>query len=118
MVLHGCLQSAEVLGEEFYTKIGVNEWADTNRIVVLYPQAHATSVSELSSQDFLSLFNTNLQGCWNWCTLMSRRRTAFHLWTPRAANSANAPICRTGRSCRFLWQCLGQTTQLDFRELQ
>jgi poly(3-hydroxybutyrate) depolymerase len=66
VVLHGCLQSAEVLHDEFYTKIGVNEWADTNRIVVLYPQAHATSVSELSSQDFLSLFNTNMQGCWNW----------------------------------------------------
>jgi hypothetical protein len=53
-------------GDEFYTKIGVNEWADTNRIVVLYPQAHATDVSELASQNFLSLFNTNLQGCWNW----------------------------------------------------
>jgi len=66
VVLHGCLQSAEVLRDEFYTKIGVNEWADTNRIVVLYPQAHATSVAELSSQDFLSLLNTNLQGCWNW----------------------------------------------------
>src|SRR5712671_5148010 len=66
VVLHGCLQSAEVLGDEFYTKIGVSEWADTNRIVVLYPQAHATSVSELSSQDFLSLFNTNPEGCWNW----------------------------------------------------
>jgi len=38
-----------------------NEWADTNRIIVLYPQAHATTVSELTS-----LFNTKLQGCWNW----------------------------------------------------
>jgi poly(3-hydroxybutyrate) depolymerase len=66
VVLHGCLQSAEVLGDEFYTKIGVNEWADTNRIIVLYPQAHATDISELASQNFLSLFNTNLQGCWNW----------------------------------------------------
>jgi len=66
VVLHGCLQSAEVLRDEFYTKTGVNEWAETNRIVVLYPQAHATSVAELASQDFLSLFNTNLEGCWNW----------------------------------------------------
>ena len=66
VALHGCLQSAELLGAEFYTKIGVNEWADTNRIVVLYPQAHATTVAELSAQDFKSLFNTNPQGCWNW----------------------------------------------------
>src|SRR5216683_1540026 len=66
VVLHGCLQSAEVLGDEFYTKIGVNEWADTNRIVVLYPQAHTTTVAELSSQDSSSLLNTNPEGCWNW----------------------------------------------------
>ena len=66
VALHGCLQSAEVLGTEFYTKIGVNEWADANRIIVLYPQAHATTVSELSSQNSLSLLNTNPQGCWNW----------------------------------------------------
>jgi poly(3-hydroxybutyrate) depolymerase len=66
VALHGCLQSAEVLGSEFYTKVGVNEWADTNRIVVLYPQAHATTVSELSSQNSLSLLSTNPQGCWNW----------------------------------------------------
>ncbi|HXO91140.1 MAG TPA: depolymerase [Stellaceae bacterium] len=66
VVLHGCLQSAEVLRDEFYTKIGVNEWADTNRILVLYPQAHATTVAELSSQDSSSLFNTNPNGCWNW----------------------------------------------------
>lgn len=66
VVLHGCLQSSEVLKDEFYTKIGVNEWADSNRIVVLYPQAHATTVAELPVQNALSLFNTNLQGCWNW----------------------------------------------------
>jgi poly(3-hydroxybutyrate) depolymerase len=66
VTLHGCLQSAEVLGTEFYTKVGVNEWADTNRIVVLYPQAHATTVAELPAQNASSLLNTNPQGCWNW----------------------------------------------------
>ena len=66
VALHGCLQSAEILGNEFYTKIGVNEWADANRIIVLYPQAHATTVAELTAQNFLSPLNTNPQGCWNW----------------------------------------------------
>ena len=66
VVLHGCQQSAEVLGSEFYTKVGVNEWADTNRIIVLYPQAHATTVAELAVQNSLSLLNANPQGCWNW----------------------------------------------------
>jgi poly(3-hydroxybutyrate) depolymerase len=53
--LHGYLQSAGVLGNEFYTKVGVNEWADTNRIIVLYPQAHATTVSQLSWQNFVAI---------------------------------------------------------------
>lgn len=66
VVLHGCLQSAEILGAEFYTRIGVNEWADTNRIIVLYPQAHATTVAELSAQNVLAPLNTNPNGCWNW----------------------------------------------------
>jgi poly(3-hydroxybutyrate) depolymerase len=66
VALHGCLQSAEKLKDEFYTRIGLNEWADTNRIIVLYPQAHATAVGELSRQDALSLANINPQGCWNW----------------------------------------------------
>ncbi|HEY0417996.1 MAG TPA: depolymerase, partial [Acetobacteraceae bacterium] len=39
VVLHGCLQSAQALDDEFYKRVGVNEWADSNRIVVLYPQA-------------------------------------------------------------------------------
>jgi poly(3-hydroxybutyrate) depolymerase len=66
VALHGCLQSAEVLGDAFYTKIGINEWADANGIMVVYPQTHATTVSELSSQNFVSLLQTNLAGCWNW----------------------------------------------------
>jgi poly(3-hydroxybutyrate) depolymerase len=66
VALHGCLQSAEVLGDDFYTKVGINEWADTNGIMVVYPQAHATTVSELASQNFVSLLHTNLAGCWNW----------------------------------------------------
>ena len=67
IVLHGCGQSAEVLGDDFYTKIGLNEWADANRIVVLYPQAHATTVAELpASPGLTALTDANPDGCWNW----------------------------------------------------
>jgi hypothetical protein len=67
IVLHGCLQSAEKMGGEFYTKIGVNEWADANKIVVLYPQAHATSLADLPPQEWsTALSNVNPNGCWNW----------------------------------------------------
>ncbi len=67
VALHGCTQSAEVLGDVFYTRIGLDEWADSNRIVVLYPQAHATTVAELPSSLWLTgMENANPAGCWNW----------------------------------------------------
>ena len=67
VALHGCAQSAEVLGDIFYTRIGLNEWADANRILVLYPQAHATTVAELPPSLYLTgVSNINPAGCWNW----------------------------------------------------
>lgn len=67
VVLHGCKQSAEELGDVFYTRIGVNEWADANNILVLYPQAHATSANELPANLWAdALIYTNPEGCWNW----------------------------------------------------
>ncbi len=67
VALHGCTQSAEDLGDVFITRNGLNEWADSNRIIVLYPQAHATTVAELPSSLWLTgLENANPAGCWNW----------------------------------------------------
>jgi len=59
------IQLQETLGAEFYTRIGMNEWADTNGIIVLYPQAHAVSVSDLPPTP-LAPMNINPNGCWNW----------------------------------------------------
>lgn len=69
VLLHGCTQSAEVLGDLFMTKIGVNEWADANRILVLYPQAHATTPAEMRG-----FRNANSWGCWNWWGYSDDRR--------------------------------------------
>ena len=67
VALHGCTQSAETLGDRFMTRIGLNEWADANRIVVLYPQAHATSMAEIPSSLWLTGASAlNPLGCWNW----------------------------------------------------
>jgi poly(3-hydroxybutyrate) depolymerase len=52
VALHGCNQGYAAVGNAFVTKSGLNEWADTNSLVVLYPQAIATS--------------SNPQGCWDW----------------------------------------------------
>jgi poly(3-hydroxybutyrate) depolymerase len=73
VVLHGCLQSAESFpngNDTFIENIGVNEWADTNRIVVLYPQTYPTQVDDLAKElvrdeGLWSIFQTNKLGCWN-----------------------------------------------------
>ena len=55
VALHGCRQGAESVGDAFYTQAGYNRWAETNRIIVLYPQARATWGMPL-----------NPFGCWDW----------------------------------------------------
>lgn len=57
VAFHGCQQAAETIGQAFVTKAGFNEWADGNRIVVLYPQAAATMTVPLTP--------LNPQGCWD-----------------------------------------------------
>ncbi len=52
---HGCKQSAAAIGTAYYTKSGLNEYADTNNMIVLYPQTVATTVTPL-----------NPNGCWDW----------------------------------------------------
>jgi poly(3-hydroxybutyrate) depolymerase len=54
VAFHGCKQSANVVGNDFYQKTSYNQWADTNNIVVLYPQVNASSIP------------FNPQGCWDW----------------------------------------------------
>jgi poly(3-hydroxybutyrate) depolymerase len=48
VAFHGCLQS----GERFPREAGYNRWAESNRLIVLYPQVKA------------SFFNP--RGCWDW----------------------------------------------------
>lgn len=52
VAFHGCKQSVSAIGDAFYKNTGYNEWADTNHIVVLYPQTLATQ--------------NNSNGCWDW----------------------------------------------------
>jgi poly(3-hydroxybutyrate) depolymerase len=56
VAFHGCRQSAGEIGEQFARDAGYNRWADTNRLLVLYPQARAS----------WSFFAFNPRGCWDW----------------------------------------------------
>jgi poly(3-hydroxybutyrate) depolymerase len=52
VALHGCQQGVNTIGTTFVTKAHLNEYGDTNTMMVLYPQATATG--------------SNPQGCWDW----------------------------------------------------
>jgi poly(3-hydroxybutyrate) depolymerase len=52
VALHGCRQGATLIGERFYKDTGYNEYADSNRIIVLYPQAHISSGNPWGCWDF------------------------------------------------------------------
>jgi poly(3-hydroxybutyrate) depolymerase len=50
VALHGCLQNTAEASETFAEKTGYNRWADTNKIVVLYPRTGLLAAN----------------GCWDW----------------------------------------------------
>jgi poly(3-hydroxybutyrate) depolymerase len=54
VVFHGCEQGANAVGDAIYNRLGFNESADTNAIIVLYPQID------------LSMTLPDPDGCWDW----------------------------------------------------
>jgi len=49
---HGCLQNADDVGDAYYGHAGFDEWADTNHLVVLYPQTVKTASNPEACWDF------------------------------------------------------------------
>jgi predicted esterase len=52
IAFHGCEQNVASIGDIFLRHAGYNAWADTNALIILYPQAQATS--------------NNPDACWDW----------------------------------------------------
>lgn len=50
LVLHGCKQNTASVGDRYVRSTGYNRWADTNNIVLIYPQTS----------------NAAVNGCWDW----------------------------------------------------
>jgi hypothetical protein len=63
VALHGCLQNYATIGDKFIKNTGYTRWADTNSIIVLFPQAKVDNTSRSTSASG-SLANPN--GCWDW----------------------------------------------------
>lgn len=68
VVFHGCKQYPGFpyasgpqgqIGDIYVKDTGYNRWADTNNIIVLYPQANAMNLGT-------RLPRTNPNGCWDW----------------------------------------------------
>jgi hypothetical protein len=55
VAFHGCEQSASLVGDAYYKHAGYNEWADTNHVIVVYPQTVASSTAPM-----------NPKACWDW----------------------------------------------------
>jgi hypothetical protein len=45
IALHGCQQNYATIGDKFIKNTGYNKWADTNNIIILYPQTVADSTN-------------------------------------------------------------------------
>jgi poly(3-hydroxybutyrate) depolymerase len=60
IALHGCQQGRQVIGENYARLTGYNQWAEANRIVVLYPQALRILAP------WYNWFSGNPNGCWDW----------------------------------------------------
>ena len=52
IAFHGCAQSRSQVGDAFARDTGFARWADTNRLIVLFPQTDVGA--------------TNPQACWDW----------------------------------------------------
>jgi poly(3-hydroxybutyrate) depolymerase len=84
IAFHGCRQTLDDIGDAFLTLTGYNRWADTNALIVLYPQAHPTP--------------NNPNACWDWwgyddpayATRTGRQMAAVRAMLQRLADGGGA----------------------------
>ena len=62
VAFHGCTQAYTSIGDKFVKNTGYTRWADTNNIIVLFPQAHADANSYST---VASGVQNNANGCWD-----------------------------------------------------
>lgn len=73
IVFHGCLQGADVIGDQYYAKTGYNDLAEANDLIVLYPQITPSNISPF-----------NPQGCWDFWGYSSPETTNPDYYTRSA----------------------------------
>ena len=93
VVLHGCGQSVEDIGDTYLRQTGYTRWADTNRIALLFPQ---TSRKALNS-------------CWDWWGYTGPRHATRQgpqvaaIVAMVQALGGQTPSCRQAWNLEHLW---------------
>jgi hypothetical protein len=64
VAFHGCLQNFEAVGDTFVRHAGYNNWAESNRLIVLYPQT--INRHGLGFRPWKFSVVVNPLGCWDW----------------------------------------------------
>jgi poly(3-hydroxybutyrate) depolymerase len=77
VAFHGCRQQGEVLGSLYAKGAGYNRWAESNRLIILYPQTAKSSV--------------NPNGCWDWWGYTG---ADYHLASARQIRAVKAMVER------------------------
>jgi len=93
VVFHGCLQDPTHIGTVFTMHAGYTAWADSNRIVLLFPQASPIYPF------------TNPKACWDWfgyddaryATRLGRQMAAIKRMVDRLTGFSPGLRCRQGR---------------------
>jgi poly(3-hydroxybutyrate) depolymerase len=62
VAFHGCLQNAAAVGKAFVRDAGYNRWAESNALIVLYPQ----TIARYGFGGWPASFVLNPNGCWDW----------------------------------------------------
>lgn len=83
VAFHGCKQQAEEIGELYVRDAGYNRWAESNRLIVLYPQTVKN--------------NDNPNGCWDWWGYSG---SDYHLRSGKQISAVKAMIDRLASSPR------------------
>jgi len=82
VALHGCRQSHADIGDAFIRHAGYNEWADTNRIIVLDPQIQALGLTALGI--------ANPESCWDWWGYLDANPTEAPTWMLQSGQQIGA----------------------------
>jgi hypothetical protein len=78
IALHGCLQSFDNIKDAYVRHVGYNEWADTNHIIMLYPQTQPSNLVPPFGP-------SNPEACWDWWGYLDPNPTADPRYLTKSA---------------------------------